>query len=212
MNRTKLTTILFALLSLVAVTFVCCKNDEETEAQTVTQNGVNPGSPADDPVKNGKNVTAMTDPEIGALDDKTEKCWHAATQITVNKQTATEDFYIWATEHDLVYVLKTAYDEAAAKYKNFGLVAEVKIFYLQTKAADRNACLDLNATNPGKIEGDEACYLITISAGNVSETFYTWSTEDLIKQIISNYDLPNVTITWEKVSASDMKSCKAKNN
>ena len=207
MNRTKLTTIFFALLSLVAVMLVCCKDKNDPEEEQTTQ----PETVADDPLKNGTEVTTMSDEDINKLDDKTAKCWHVATQITVNKQTGTEDLYVWSTEHDLASVMKSVYDEVAAKYKLMGLIADVHIAYQQVDAKDRNACLDLNKTNPGKTEGDETCYLVTINMGLNAETFYVWTTEDLIKQFLANYDLPDVSVSWEAVSAKDEESCQAKN-
>jgi len=213
MKHLKLTTILFALLCLVTITLVNCKKDEPEEA-AVEETGIKPGSKDDDPLTYGTEITTMSDAKIDNLDNKTEKCWHVATQITYAKQSFTEDVYLWATEQDLVSFLKSSYDEIMTRYQLLAMTVKVQIAYQEVIAKDENTCEDLNKFQPTDPHADDkaTCYMITVTMDNTSESFYAWTTEDLLKQLLANYQFPGVTVKWKTVPASDREACNAKNN
>lgn len=114
-------------------------------------------------------------------------CW--LLSYTINGQTISA--YQWMTE-----------EEAKEATKDVGG------FYEKADANDPDACEYLNADNP-LLQGEVACWEITINYGIASQTMYMWGPEGSVKAMEEMFGEENVS--HKKANAADEDACEKLN-
>lgn len=114
-------------------------------------------------------------------------CW--LISMTVGGQTISA--YEWMTEAEA---------KAAAEAS--------KGTYEKADADDEDACHQLNADNP-MLQGETACWEITINYGVMSTTMYQWCPEGALQAMMEMFGAEGGSISYKKADADDEDACQS---
>ena len=125
--------------------------------------------------------------DYSKYDNETYKCW----MVTQDAYGMTVVHYVWMTERQMVEY----FDQLKLKY-----------VYEEADAHDEDSCKQLEEDND-VVEGEEACWKITITVMGQSSTEYYWGTEQGAAAQVNAIKSVGGTGSYVKAAATDPDSC-----